>query len=110
MAIVNKVKERKQANTKKILNEQKKKSKKTAKVTKRLEYYDISDKKRNRNLKRKARMEKKGTWDKRKEKVVKRKIKDETLPGMKNWKKPMNRQEKQRLLAQIKLNTSPTIK
>tara|TARA_R100001594_G_scaffold10203_1_gene24273 strand:+ start:175 stop:507 length:333 start_codon:yes stop_codon:yes gene_type:complete len=110
MAIVNRVKDRKRANTKNILDDQKKKSKKTARVTKRLEYYDISDKKRKRNIKRKKRMEKKGTWDTRKEKVVKRKIKDQTLPGMKNWKKPMNRQEKQRLLAQIKLNTTPTIK
>ena len=106
MAIVNRVKDRKRANTKNILDDKKKKSKKTARVTKRLEYYDISDKKRKRNIKRKKRMEKKGTWDKRKEKVVKRKIKDETLPGMKNWEKPMSNQEKKRLASQIKLHTS----
>tara|TARA_R100000664_G_scaffold30618_1_gene43369 strand:+ start:209 stop:541 length:333 start_codon:yes stop_codon:yes gene_type:complete len=110
MAILGKLKERKRANTKKILDEEKKKSKKTARVTKRLEYYDISDKARKRNIKRKKKMEKKGTWDKRKEKIVKRKIKDKTLPGMSNWEKPLSRQEKDRLAAQIKLHTSPTIK
>ena len=56
--------------------------KKTKRITKRLEYYTISDKKRARNEKRKARMEKKGTWSKRAEQIVKRKIKDKTLRGM----------------------------
>ena len=56
--------------------------KKTKRITKRLEYYTISDKKRARNEKRKARMEKKGTWSKRAEKIVKRKIKDKSIRGM----------------------------
>ena len=65
--------------------ERKRHKKKTARVTKRLKYYDITDKSRKRNVKRKKKMEKKGTWSKRKEKVVTKKIKDKTLPGMANW-------------------------
>jgi hypothetical protein len=56
--------------------------KKTKRITKRLELYNVSDKKRARNEKRKGRMEKKGTWSKRAEKIVKRKIKDKSIRGM----------------------------
>ena len=82
--------------------ERRRHKKKTARVTKRLKYYDISDKSRKRNVKRKKKMEKKGTWSKKKEKVVTKKIKDKTLPGMANWEKPLTKVEKQRLITQIK--------
>jgi len=83
--------------------ERKRHKKKTARITKRLEYYTISDKKRKRNVKRKKKMEKKGTWSKHKESRVKKKIKEQTLPGMKNWDKPLTKRQKADLAAQIKL-------
>ena len=85
--------------------ERKRHKRKTARITKRLEYYTISDKKRKRNIKRKKKMEEKGTWSKKKEATILKKIKDKTLPGMKNWEKPLSKREEADLVAKIKLYT-----
>ena len=86
--------------------DRKRHKKKTARITKRLEYYKVSGKKRERNIKRKKKMEKKGTWSKKKEANILKRIKEQTLPGDKNWKKPLTKKEQQSLAAQIKLKLS----